>query len=98
MAGVKPVLWNIVVFFLASPLTLCIAMRRLWRRLRFLSFAWRTQVVCECGEIVALLGQWKCSCGFTYRGHLVTVCRVCGSLPKVVRCYACGVTKRLPDP
>jgi hypothetical protein len=54
-------------------------------------------IVCECGAAVSLVNVWKCSCGFTYRGHLLRVCPVCKTIPRVVRCYACGVTTKLPE-
>jgi hypothetical protein len=98
MPRVKVLLGELALFLLASPVLLCLAVRRGLRQLRFFAVASRTQIFCECGEEVVLVGLWKCSCAFTYRGHLVTVCPVCGSLPKVVRCYQCGVTRRLPDP
>jgi len=102
MRRVKVWLRELALFLLASPVMLCLALwRGYWRglkQLRFFRVAVRTRIFCECGEEVALVGLWKCSCGFTYRGHLVTVCPVCRSLPKVVRCYQCGVTRRLPDP
>ena len=98
MPRVKVLLGELALFLLASPVMLCLAIRRGLKQLRFFAVASRTQIFCECGEEVALVGLWKCSCGFTYRGHLVTLCPVCASLPKVVRCYQCGVTRRLPDP
>jgi hypothetical protein len=98
MPRVKAVLWELALFLLASPVILCLAVRRGLKQIRFFAVASRTQIFCECGAEVALVGLWRCSCGFTYRGHLVTVCPVCRGLPKVVRCYQCGVTRRLPDP
>jgi hypothetical protein len=48
---------------------------------------------------VSLVGMWRCSCGnHVYRGHLLRLCPVCGTVPVVVRCYRCGVTTKLPDP
>ncbi len=98
MPRVKVLLMELALFLLASPVMLCLAVRRGLKQLRFFAVASRSQIFCECGAVVALVGLWKCSCAFTYRGHLVTVCPVCGSVPKVVRCYQCGVTRRLPDP
>jgi hypothetical protein len=98
MPRVKALARELLLFLLASPVLLCLALLRGLKQIRFFAVAARTQVFCECGEAVVLVGLWKCSCGFTYKGHLVTVCPVCGSLPKVARCYQCGITKRLPDP
>ena len=98
MARVKILVWESSLFLLASPVLLLLAVRRGLRKIRFFTFASRVEVHCECGAAVALLGLWRCSCGFTYQGHLVSVCPVCGALPKIVRCYQCGVTRRLPDP
>ena len=98
MASVKPLLGKLALFLLASPVMLCLALRRGLRHLRFFAVASRIRIFCECGEEVVLVGLWKCSCGFTYRGHLVNLCPLCRSVPKVVRCYECGVTRRLPDP
>jgi hypothetical protein len=98
MPRIKSLLWELVLFLLASPVMLCLALRRGLRKIRFFAVASQALIFCECGAEVALVGLWKCSCGFTYRGHLVTICPVCRSLPKVVRCYECGVTRRLPDP
>ena len=98
MARIKPILWQLVLWVLASPVLLCITVRRGWKKVRFFRVAWLPHLYCECGAQVSLIGLWKCSCGFTYRGHLVTLCPVCSAIPKVVRCYECGVTRRLPDP
>ena len=98
MPKVKQLLGELALFLLASPVLLCLAAGAALKQLRFFAVASQARIFCECGEEVVLVGLWKCSCGFTYRGHLVTVCPVCGSVPKVVRCYQCGVTRRLPDP
>jgi hypothetical protein len=89
---------DLVLWTLASPVYVALALRRLLRNYRFLRVAARAAIRCECGAAVSLVGMWRCTCGFTYRGHLLTVCPVCASLPCVVRCYRCGVTTKLPEP
>ena len=98
MPTLKHILWNVVLFLLASPVLAVVALRRAVRKLRFFLVASRTEILCECGAAVTLLGLWKCGCGFTYRGHLLTLCPVCASVPCVIRCYRCGVTTKLPEP
>ncbi len=98
MSILKRALWDVALFLLASPILAVIALHRALRRLRFFLVATRTEIRCECGAVVVLIGLWKCGCGFTYRGHLLTQCPVCSSVPCVARCYRCGVTSKLPDP
>jgi len=52
----------------------------------------------NCGETVSLVGLWRCGCGYTYKGHLLRVCPVCKGLPRMVRCFSCGITVKLPEP
>lgn len=89
---------DVVLWLIASPVYFLRASIRTYRHYQFLKVARTTAIPCECGEALSLVGFWKCSCGFTYRGHLLRVCPVCGSLPQVVRCYSCGVTTKLPEP
>lgn len=98
MPKLKRLLGEVLLFFLASPVFVLTLARRCWKKARFFAVASRAFLYCECGEAMSLVGLWKCSCGFTYRGHLITVCPLCEALPKIVRCYACGVTTRLADP
>jgi hypothetical protein len=88
---------DVVLFVLASPILMTQAARRGWERYRFFRLAMDASMPCECGSSISLVGLWKCSCGFTYRGHLLRMCPVCGSIPCVVRCYRCGVTTKLPE-
>ena len=85
------------LFILASPVLLFQAVRRGRERLEFFQLAMEPSIICECGAPVSLVGFWKCSCGFTYRGHLLRACPVCGTIPVVVRCYRCNVTTKLPE-
>jgi hypothetical protein len=98
MAKLKRWHGEVLLFLLASPVLAVRAAVTGVRKTRFLAVASRTEICCECGSSVSLVGRWKCSCGFTYNGHLLQLCPVCGSLPCMVRCYACGVTTKLPEP
>lgn len=73
-------------------------MGRMREHIAFLRLSQATEILCECGNAISLVGLWKCSCSFTYRGHLLQICPLCGRLPKICRCYACGLTQRLPEP
>lgn len=89
---------DVLVLALASPI---LAMKGLWtaaRKGRFLAVASMISMACECGSEISLVGMWRCTCGFTYKGHLLQICPVCGALPCVIRCYVCGVTTKLPEP
>lgn len=86
-----------ILFVLASPILLLQALRRALERYRFFLLAMEPQMPCECGSPISLVGLWRCSCRFTYRGHLLRRCPVCGTVPCVVRCYRCGVTTKLPE-
>ena len=89
---------DVLLFVLASPLLLAAFLYRSWKHARFLSMATKPSIECECGREVSLVGMWRCSCGFTYRGLLMRICTVCGRLPSMVRCYGCGATTKLPEP
>ena len=97
MAGVRDPWIDGALFVLASPVLALKAVRRGLEHYRFFRLAMEPAIVCECGSPVPLVGLWRCSCGFTYRGHLLRVCPVCGTIPCVVRCYRCGVTIKLPE-
>jgi hypothetical protein len=97
MAGVKNYWVDGTLFMLASPVLAVKGMRRAIERYRFLRLAMAPAIVCECGAEVSLVGLWRCSCGFTYRGHLLRICPVCQTIPCVVRCYRCSVTTKLPE-
>ena len=98
MVSVKNPWVELILFILASPILLFLALQRAYQRYWFFRLAMEPRIACECGAIVALVGLWRCSCGFTYTGHLLRLCPVCESLPCVVRCYQCGVTTKLPEP
>jgi len=89
---------DLILWALASPVYFLRACIRTYRHSKFLKVARTPAILCECGQPLSLVGLWRCSCGFTYRGHLVRVCPVCQTLPRVIRCYSCGVTTTLPEP
>lgn len=97
MAGMKNIWVDGVLFVLASPILFMKWIRRAFERYRFFRLAMRSEIICQCGATVSLVGFWRCSCGFTYRGHLLRMCPVCKTIPCVVRCYRCGVTTKLPE-
>ena len=71
---------------------------RLREHIAFLRLATATRIFCACGTPISLVGLWRCSCSFTYRGHLLQICPLCRRIPKILRCYACGLTTKLPEP
>lgn len=88
--------WDAILFVLASPVLAVRAVVRAVRRLRFLHQATSTSVACStCDGQIFLVGFWKCGCGFTYQGHVLRYCPVCGSFPGMVRCYQCGATMKV---
>lgn len=97
MASMKNPWVDGVLFVLASPIVIARALQRALERYRFFRLATQLAIVCQCGAVVSLVGLWRCSCGFTYRGHLLRLCPVCETIPCVVRCYRCGVTAKLPE-
>jgi hypothetical protein len=97
MADMKNTWIDWVLFVVASPVLLVQASRRGLEHYRFVRLAMQAEILCECGVPISLVGLWRCSCGFTYRGHLLRQCPVCDTIPCVVRCYRCGVTTKLPE-
>jgi hypothetical protein len=97
MASMKNPWIDGALFVLASPILALKALRRVVEHYRFFRLAMAPAIICECGAEVSLVGLWRCSCGYTYRGHLLRMCPVCGTIPCVVRCYRCGVTTKLPE-
>jgi hypothetical protein len=97
VAGLNDSLFDWALLILASPILLFQAGRRALERYRFFELAMQPEMSCECGATISLVGIWRCSCRFTYRGHLLRKCPVCQTIPCVVRCYRCGVTTKLPE-
>lgn len=95
----KDVWFDLVLWVLASPILFVKCLVRLWRRWEFWRMAYTPRITCRsCRATIWLLGTWECTCGYTYRGHLLRECPVCGGLPRMVRCFSCRVTEKLPEP
>jgi len=76
-------------WLLASPIWVLRWTMRMVRNLQFWRTAYAPEIRCgNCGEAISLVGIWKCGCQFTYRGHLLRQCPVCGSMPRMV----CGAS------
>jgi len=88
---------DILLTIAASPILLVRAVARLRHHLYFLRIASTAAIRCTCGRPIFLVGIWKCSCTYTYRGHLLRICPICGRLPRMARCYGCGLTTKLPE-
>ena len=88
---------DLTLFALASPILVARGVMRLIRRFQLLRLAVQPVLACRtCGSANSFLNQWRCACGFEYRGHLLRPCPVCGSFPRVLRCFQCGTTNLLP--
>lgn len=85
---------NLVLYILASPILVIQAGFRAARRLRLYWQAVQPSLTCRtCGAEISLVGLWKCGCGYSYRGHVLRLCPVCASFPKMIRCHRCGTTE-----
>jgi hypothetical protein len=94
----KDFVTDVILWALASPILLVQQIVRLRRHWRFWTVSYSSWITCGCcGASVSLVGEWMCNCKFVYRGHLLRRCPICGSVPRFVRCYRCGVTEELPD-
>jgi len=83
---------------LASPILLARFVVRTIGWTDFWSTAYRHEIICgNCDAAISLVGIWRCKCGYTYKGHLLRMCPVCDSLPRMVRCFRCGITEKLPE-
>lgn len=87
----------IVLTLLASPVLVVKAAWRFRKHFDFLRMASQPAIRCRCGRPIFLVGIWKCSCTYTYRGHLMRYCPICGRMPRMARCYGCGLTTKLPE-
>jgi hypothetical protein len=88
-----------ILWLLASPFLVLRAAFRALRRARYYRLSYAAAIRCRsCRAPISLVGHWRCGCGYTYRGHLLRECPVCGSLPRMVRCFRCGLTEVLPEP
>ena len=92
------IIWDVTLWMLASPIYLVQWLARLIRRWRFWRIAYVPAITCGvCGSAISLVGLWRCRCGYQAVGHLMRVCPVCQSLPRMVRCFVCGATEKLPE-
>jgi len=90
---------DLLLWILASPVLFAKWLLRVRRRWRFWRMAYTPRIVCSsCRGTIWFLGLWRCACGYTYRGHLMRACPICGSAVRMVRCYECGLTTKLPEP
>jgi hypothetical protein len=90
--------WQSKIFIavLASPVTAAVKAYRYARHARLLKQSVQPATVCmTCGAEISLVGMWRCGCGFTYRGHLLRYCPVCGAFPNMIRCYRCDATEAI---
>jgi len=86
-----------ILWVLASPVLALRGLIRLRRSYVAFALARQEAIPCECGADVMLVGFWRCSCGYTYRGHVFRACPVCAAVPRMVRCQSCGATALLPE-
>lgn len=85
-----------LLWVLASPVLAIMALVRAVRAARLLRLAMQPAVTCRtCGRQIALLGMWRCGCGYSYQGHLLRSCPVCKTVPQVARCYRCNTTQKV---
>lgn len=95
----KDFVTDLIMWSLAAPILFVRWLVSVARSVRFWRVAYQSQIVCGCCKArIFLVGIWRCGCGFTYKGHLLRVCPICGSLPRMVRCFNCHVTEKLPEP
>jgi hypothetical protein len=85
-----------VAYSLALPRLVVWYLIRLVRYVGILRLSVTSSVACAyCCQQISLVGLWRFQCGFTYAGHLLRPCPICHRLPKIVRCFHCGVTTKL---
>lgn len=83
-------------YILALPFLIIWGIRRMDKYMRVLVLSVSPSTPCvACKSEVTLLGIWRCSCGYTFKGHYMTPCSMCGRVPRLVRCLNCSVTTRL---
>jgi hypothetical protein len=88
--------WDLALWVMATPILAGEGIIRTVRHLYRMRRTRQGSMPCRtCGAEISLLGFWRCPCGFTYRGHLLRRCSVCGSLPVIARCLHCGATEHV---
>jgi len=98
MARVNEHWIDVPLFNLRAPSSCFLAVRRALRAVPLCS-AWLCNLTSTANAVsrFSLVGLWRCSCGFTYRGHLLRSCPVCREYSVRGRCYRCGVNHKLPE-
>lgn len=87
----------ILACVLGLPFLLCWLVARAVRYAHILALSVSPSMVCYAcgGEIPLTGGPWRCKCDYTYAGHLLKPCPVCGRVPRAARCPHCDVTTLL---
>jgi hypothetical protein len=86
--------WDLILLARASPILAVRGVIRFVRHIMFLRLVIQPTLPCKtCGDIIHLLGMWRCGCGATVEGHLLRTCAVCHSFPSMIRCHRCGATQ-----
>lgn len=89
----------VLAYLLASPFLAVVLWRRGLRYWTVLQLAVTPAIHCyHCGARISLVGVFECrGCGYTFRGHLLQPCAICGyaKIPRVARCGQCRVTTKL---
>ena len=94
----KTLIFDFVLWFLASPILFLLWVVRAIKRVRFWLIAYSPSVLCRnCKNNISLVGQWRCGCGYTYQGHALRRCPICSSIPRTAQCLRCGLTHLLPE-
>src|SRR5947208_10388757 len=87
---------RIVLIALALPTYIAVYTFRAGRVLWRARYALSTSVTClECRQPIALVGAWKCKCGYTWVGSTLRTCPSCYTRATFVRCTRCHVTRRI---
>ena len=94
----KSMIFDAVLWCLASPLFLIRSCIGFLGGIEFWRVAYSTELACpHCLAKISLIGMWRCGCGYTYTGHLLRRCPICRTMPRIVRCFSCGVSRHLPE-
>lgn len=90
--------FEIIRWVVVGPIVFARLILRMFQWFDFWFVSYRHEIVCRnCGSAISLVGMWRCRCGYTYKGHLLRPCPVCGSVPQMARCFQCGITEKLPE-
>jgi hypothetical protein len=84
VAKANSLMVDLALWVLASPILLVKGVVQCWHRYHSWRTAYTVRIVCRsCGQEISFVGMWRCACGYTYRGHLLRHCPVCGALPRI---------------